>query len=785
MNKRIFFSCIFSSFLVSDIWCQSIDSTIKTYADHYGQEKIHIHFDKDAYLPGETIWMKAYLLSGTKPSQRSKNIYFDWTDNNGNLLLHSISPISESVSTSSFVIPAGFSTGAVHVKAYTQWMLNFDNEFLYNKDIPVLAMWDGKTSNQGKAVSNISFFPEGGDLVNGLSSVVAFEAKDQYGKPLTVKGLVKNNNNEIVDSFSSIHQGMGTFNLRPVNNEKYSAYWVDESGESHVTQLPQGRGTGIILRIRPSWDKIYFQVERSADCTDNLKSLIIKGISHDKLVYSSALDLKAQANTDGTISTEQLPDGVTQLTVFDADGTPIAERVIFINTHEFEFNTQINNELVDFGKKERNEISIEVPDSLGANLSVSITDGGLSFDSSNNIIADFLLNSDIRGNIVDPAYYFSSNTDSRTRSLYLDLVMRTHGWRRFKWEEVIAGKFPTIRYPADQDFMEIKGQVNAIASPFDKTDSIALLMVTKDHKKHMFVLPISAVGSFAQKGLFFYDSMQILYRLNHPAKMNPNSAINFQTNLLLATGTPMRAVDPAFQWIKVPDVILEKEFDGELTELYNYARLAAGADFAFEQNVRKDSIRTNVESALHYLQSNFPNLKFPITTTNAASTEARYAVYTVSQNSGQTPPKANIYVLLDGVEVSADDLKQISMKDILFIKFLEKNSAAKGLPTLAITSRQSIDQNNMINNKTGLTLIKGYTPSKEFYSPQYPPNGTNYPAVDLRSTLYWNPLILIDKNHRKVKCSFYNNDVSNKFRVVVEGINKAGKLTRVVETIIK
>jgi hypothetical protein len=784
MKKRIFFFCILSSLLVSDLWCQSIDSTLKNYADRYGQEKIHIHFDKDAYLPGETIWMKAYVLSGTKPSERSRTIYFDWTDNNGNLLLHSISPISESVSTSSFVIPAGFNTGAVHVKAYTQWMLNFDNEFLYNKDIPVLAMWDGKASNQEKAVSGISFYPEGGDLVNGLSSVVAFEARDQFGKPLTIKGLVKNSINEIVDSFSSIHQGMGTFNLRPVNNEKYSAYWSDDSGESHVTPLPEGRGSGIILRIKPSWDKIYFQVERLAECSDNLKSLIIKGISHDKLVYTSALDLKAQLNTDGTIATEQLPDGVTQLTVFDADGTPIAERVIFVNNHEFEFSTLINNELVDFGKKERNEISIEVPDSLGANLSVSITDGGLSFDSSNNIIADFLLNSDIRGNIVDPAFYFSNNTDSRTRGLYLDLVMRTHGWRRFKWEDVIAGKFPTIHYPAEQDFMEIKGQVKANTNPFEKTDSIALLMVTKDRKKHMFILPISADGSFAQKGLFFYDSMQVLYRLNHPGKMNPNAPINFQTNLLLATGSPARALDPTFQWVKVPDVILDKEFDGQLIELYNYARLTAGADFAFEQNVHKDSIRTNVESALHYLQSNFPNLKFPSATANSASANARYAVYTGTQNPGQIP-KANIYVLMDGVEVSADDLKQISMKDILFIKFLDKNNAAKGLPTLSITSRQSIDQNNMISNKTGLALIKGYTPSKEFYSPQYPLNQTNYPAADLRSTLYWNPLILIDKNHRKVKCSFYNNDISNKFRVVVEGINKAGKLTRVVETIIK
>ena len=786
MNKHIFFSCILSSFLVSDIWSQSIDSTLKVYADHFGQEKIHIHFDKDAYLPGETIWMKAYFLSGSKPSERSKNIYFDWTDNNGNLLMHSVSPILEGGSTSSFIIPAGFRSGVVHVKAYTQWMLNFDSDFLFNKDIPVLAMWDGTIQNQEKMVGNISFFPEGGDLVNGLNSVVAFEANDQHGRPLNIKGLIKNSNNEVIDSFATLHEGMGIFRLRPQTNEKYAAFWVDESGQSYTTPLPQGRQSGIVMRITPTWDKIYFQIERLAEASDNLKSLVIKGISHEKLVYSSNLDLKNQFNISGSIPTEELPDGITQLTLFDAEGAPIAERVVFVNNHQFEFNTLVNNELVSFGKREKNEFSIEVPDSLGANLSVSVTDGGLSIDSSNSIIADFLLNSEIRGNIIDPAFYFSNNSDSRTRGFYLDLVMRTHGWRRFKWEEVIAGKLPAIQFPADQDYVDVKGHVNGFVGAFEKSDSIALLMVTKDHKKHMFILPLSPDGSFIQKGLFFYDSMQVLYKLNHPAKLNTNTSVNFQTSLSFSSGNQVHAMDPTFQWVKVPDVILEKEFDGELTELYDYTRQSAGTEYAFGQDgKRKDSIKANVESALHYLQSNFPNLKFPSTKSIPASTDARYAVFSVNQPGGQSSGKGNVNLLLDGSEVSADDLKQISMKDILFIKFLEKNGAVKGLPTLSITSRQSIDQNIIINNKTGFVLIKGYTPSKEFYSPLYSTGGSSDQNTDLRSTLYWNPLVIIDKNHRKFTCSFYNNDITNKFRVVVEGINKEGKLTRVVETIIK
>ena len=159
--------------LLSTARSQTTDPVLKLYATKYEQEKVHIHFDKDAYLPGETVWMKAYILCGSKPSTLSKNIYFDWTDAYGNLLYHSVSPITESVATGTFIVPAFLTGGAVHVKAYTQWMLNFDSSFLFNKDIAVLSSWDGNLRTERHSAS-IQFFAEGGDLINGLPSVVAF-----------------------------------------------------------------------------------------------------------------------------------------------------------------------------------------------------------------------------------------------------------------------------------------------------------------------------------------------------------------------------------------------------------------------------------------------------------------------------------------------------------------------------------------------------------------------------------------------------------------------------------
>lgn len=785
MKKRFLLVPLICSSLLGSAQSTSLDATIKTYAEQYQQEKLHIHFDKDAYLPGETIWLKAYLMEGSKPSERSKNIYFDWTDADGNLLLHSVSPVLESTSTTSFVLPVDFRGGAIHVKSYTQWMLNFDSVFLFNKNIPVLSPWDGTIVSQDKHLTNVQFFPEGGDLINGLNSMVGFEATDQHGRPVNIKGVIKNGAYEIVDSFATSHDGMGSFWLQPVLNEKYTALWKDEFGGTHVTELPKSKASGVVIRMRPDADNsIHYQAERTEIAGDNLKSLTIISTYESKVVSKSAIDLQAKPLADGTINTEKMGSGVMQVTVFDANMTPIAERVIFVNNQAFTFTSQLRSEQMNFSKKGKNEISIEIPYGFTANLSVAVTDGGLNSDSANNIISDFLLSNDIRGNITNPAYYFSSNNDS-TR-LYLDLVMRTHGWRRFAWEDVIAGKLPALSYAPDREFMVFNGQITGPNIRFDNTDSIALLLITKDRKKNILSLPVGTDGSFMQKGMFFYDSVQIVYRMNHASRLGSGSEINFRTSLLTEAVQATAAADPNFQWSKVPDVILEKEINGLLAELKNYSRQARGMDYVVSPHVKVDSLKSTSETAAHYLEGNFPGMKFPygVKEAEGAGEDNKFASL---KNTPAQPAAAalkyNVNLLLDGSPVTMDDLKQITMKEVLFLKFLQKNSP-KELQTLAITSRQSLDQNNIINNKTGFAVIKGYTPAKEFYVPQYTGRPEDDLTSDFRSTLYWNPRVILDKDHKKIKLSFYNNDMSNKFRVVIEGMSSDGKLTR-IEQIIK
>ena len=781
MKKGFYFVPLLCSFLLGNAQAPAIESTLKTYGEQFQPEKVHIHFDKDAYLPGETIWLKAYVMEGTKPSTRSKSIYFDFSDINGTLLAHNISPIIESGASSSFALPLNFSGGAIHVTCYTRWMMNFDNNFFFNKNIPVLSPWDGKEQTIEKKESLIQFFPEGGDLVAGLNSIVAFEVTDPQGHPLHAHGVIKNAGDVIVDSFTTKHDGMGSFSFRPLPNEQYTAYWKDEFG-SHRKELPNQQPSGLVLRLSRGADNaIHYQLERSGNAADNFKSLSVVSTQHQRLVAKSSIELKEITLANGNISADQLSTGVVQVTVLDANNVPVAERVIFFNNQKYGFTTQVRNETTNFARKGKNEISIEIPEGFAADLSVAVTDGGLVSDSTTNIISDLLLNGDIRGEISNPAYYFNNSSDSS--KYYLDLVMRTHGWRRFKWEELASGKLPEIKYPADADYLSIKGQAGNGSEHFDNTDSIALLVITKDRKKNLLSIPLKPDGSFEQHGMFFYDSVQVVYKLNHAAKIGSGSEINLQTSLLPAGSAVGKAKDPDFAWSRVPDAVIEKEIDGLLAELKNYSRASTNMDYVITPHIKIDSLKSTSETAAHYLETNFP-FRFPYAPKEINTpADAQFASQKNGVATPNTMPKSNINLSLDGNPVTIDDLRQVSMKEVLFIKIIDKPSP-KDLQTLAITSRQSVYQDNIMSNKTGFAVIRGYTTVKEFYVPQYEGNSGDDHSEDFRSTLYWNPRVILDKDHRKIKLSFFNNDLSNKFRVVVEGMNSEGKLTR-IEQIIK
>ena len=136
--KKIF-ALLTTVVLFHTLQAQSFDSLLQRYGSMIPQEKAWLHFDKSAYLPGETVWFKAYVVEELFPAEASKTLYIDWIDEQGTVLSHTVSPLVSGVSNGQFDIPSGMKGNFIHIRAYTRWMLNFDTAFLYARNIRVLS----------------------------------------------------------------------------------------------------------------------------------------------------------------------------------------------------------------------------------------------------------------------------------------------------------------------------------------------------------------------------------------------------------------------------------------------------------------------------------------------------------------------------------------------------------------------------------------------------------------------------------------------------------------------
>src|SRR3984957_5377351 len=231
MNKyRFFLAAVL--FFPHFIKAQKIDSMLNVYANNYPQEKVYLQLDKKLYRPGETVWFKAYIFSGADPSTLSRNFYAELSDPSGKVLERKVYPVTESSTAGSFDLPKKIESRHLHFRAYTTWMTNFDTAFYYEKD---LRIYDEKFDSAGTVTmvpreAKLQFFPEGGDMIAGVETIVAFKANDQFGLPVAVKGVVQDHTGKEVSTFESSHDGMGKILLTPDKGDSMTAVWKDERG---------------------------------------------------------------------------------------------------------------------------------------------------------------------------------------------------------------------------------------------------------------------------------------------------------------------------------------------------------------------------------------------------------------------------------------------------------------------------------------------------------------------------------------------------------------------------
>lgn len=776
---------------IHHVFGQRIDSLLNVLDTKYPQEKIHVHFDKAFYNPGETIWFKAYLAADNLPAPISKTMYAELVDDKGKVVERKMMPVLESGAASSFDLPDTIANTHLFLRAYTSWMLNFDSSLLYLKPLDIIP---AKPSKKPPAPTTYSlqFFPEGGDLVNGLSSRVAFKAMDNLGAPIGVKGDIVDDKARKIASFASVHDGMGFFMLQPANGQTYKATWKDKKGVQHENVLPAARGQGVVISANISDNKLFYTLTRPDSTEPLYTAFFVVAQVQQRLVYSARINMARKVTVTAPIETDSLPNGVLQITVFNAAQEPVAERVVFVNHHDFSFITDLHSGEKNLGKRGRNTLQVDVGDILLSNLSIAVTDAGLNPVTKNeeSIYSRLLLTSDLKGYVYNPAYYFSDETDSVSQ--HLDLVMMTNGWRRFKWDDVLAAKWPEIRYLPDQ-YLSIRGKILGLSKSLLFQKELTGILKTKNGGTDLFNMPINAQGEFEQSGLFFFDTARLHYQLNNDKDktLTSSASFSFENNFVRAPAPALTILSSLYAPERVDSAVLQKSSamaslqrsqvesnkvktlenvqlrstqkskSQVMDEEYTSGFFRGGDGYTFDTEA--DPFAKSSPSVLAYLQGKVAGLQ----------------ISTAGQESATWRGSPTSF-FLNEITAQLSSLQSISMNDVALIKvfrppfFGAMGGGAGG--AIAIYTKKGGRDNSQVKGLP-FSLVNGYSVIKEFYSPDYEANPE--PSLkDYRTTLYWNPNLYFDKTTRRVTIPFFNSDNCKKIRVVIEGINQNGQLTR-------
>ena len=486
---------------------EALSQKVEKFGTAIPQEKVFLHLDNTCYFVGDTIWYKAYVTRSDqkKPTDLSKILYVELYTPDGYLVERQQLEMPDGTAYGAFALKDSLYAGYYEMRAYTLWMLNFGvyehphsnwTEYLfynkqmarnfftdydkiysrvfpvfdqpqtpgdYTKDMTLRPMRRYFKSKKGKPELDVRFYPEGGELIAGTNGRVAFEANTAEGQHIDVELSIRDSKGREVARSKVFHRGRGTFGLPAIPaGEKYKAVFQYQ-GYDYTVPLPEPAKEGCAMQVDNTGEALRIAVQAAglATPTPALGLQVMSG-GVSKGFYDIRPDGAGKAVVEVPLS--QLPTGVNQITLFDGKGRIYADRLVFVNHHDYDQpQMDISGIKPQYEPFEPIALQLQLkdPQATAPNVSLAVRDHAtdeLTYDNG-NILTEMLLGSELKGFVEDPGFYFEQDDSLRTQSL--DLLMMVQGWRRYSWKAMSGTEPMAIRHMPEQ-VQTISGCVNGI-----------------------------------------------------------------------------------------------------------------------------------------------------------------------------------------------------------------------------------------------------------------------------------------------------------------------------------
>jgi hypothetical protein len=431
------------------------------------------------------------------------------------------------------------------------------------------------------------------------------------------------------------------------------------------------------------------------------------------------------------------------------------------------------------------DIKTRAGSAVMGHFSVSIVDEnkvGVNENEENTILTGLLLTSDLTGKVEEPNYYFANISDETRCNL--DLVMLTNGYRRFEWKALLNNAYPPLSYQAERT-LEIAGTAKMLSGRPLAKGTVSLIALSSGSPVLSEVTDDK--GNFRFGKLMFADTGRFMLQAVN-AKGNNNTGLTYVADkpapvaawpypqiIQPDTGKEIKAyldnnikkrdqlyvqgqiTGKMLQEVKVKGLRIEKS---AITSRYGFVDYTIkGAD-------------VNYGTLSDRLTGRIPFVSFDKGISGHAVAQKRVIA---------KPYGVPMRVVVDGIAMRPDfDINSISTA------FVEKVEAITNPVTydretegvIFITLKHGLSASEIPSK--GVLPVKaiGFYTAREFYSPKYE-NRDAVKSADFRTTIYWNPEIMTNKNGI-AKFDYYNADGTGNYRIVIEGIDEEGNLGRQV-----
>ncbi|MCC2545997.1 hypothetical protein LJY25_06035 [Hymenobacter sp. BT175] len=738
------------------------------------QEKLFLHLDRPLYLSGETLWLKVYAVDATssRPLALSSVAYVEVLDRTRRPVLQGKVALKDATGQGSFVLPADLPAGTYTVRAYTSWMQNFAPETFFHGSIIVVntTVASGVAAGKDSARFDVQFFPEGGNLVAGLRSKVAFKVTAPTGKGAPAEGKVLDARGRTVATFKTLRLGMGSFALTPgAGQGPYTAVLTLGKDKPATYPMPPVYEQGYVLRLE---DTPPGQLTVTVDATSvRVESIFLLAHSGQKVAFASQAPL-VNGHAVFIVDKARLLDGISHFTLFNAEQKPLCERLYFQRPRQ---QLSISARADQAQYPTRGKVTVDLATAsqqipLAAGLSMAV----YRLDSLNAAppvsIDQYLgLTSDLKGTIENPGYYFSATGPEAAEAA--DNLMLTQGWSRFRWEDVLGPPTP-LAYLPEPNGLVVRGRLTQAGSD----------------------LPRAGVTTFL-------STPSRLIRLNNSVS-RADGLVQFEMNNFYSLRRIVVQTDPGqdstcritifdpystrFSSVPAPAFRLNPRFQAD----YARRHLQTQVQRLYDGPARNRFVRLPADSLAFYGQPDETYFLDKFTRFQVLEEVLREYVpgvvvrlrkdgfhFLVVDNLHKTVFEDNPMTLLDGVPVfNLNKLMALSplrlqKLEVISRTYVHGRALYKGV--VSFTTYKGDLAGFQLDPRVLVQQYEGLQRQREFYAPRYDtPQEKQSRLPDLRNLLYWNPAITTSTTPQKVE--FYTGDQAGRYVVVVQGLSATG-----------